>query len=88
METVELFGRNIVNCVEELIGNPAFKDHMSYVAGEKNTAGYAEGGNDAGQDEVERVFDEMCTAEFWRRLEVCLSLSPVALADEPTIRAS
>ncbi|KAH9911451.1 hypothetical protein B0H21DRAFT_829028 [Amylocystis lapponica] len=54
VETAELWKRNPVNCIRELIGNPAFKDVMKYTP-EKlyTTADHRPG---------ERIFDEMWRA--------------------------
>ena len=54
-EDLELWKRDPVECVRELIGNPAFKELMLYVPERV----YAENG---GQ---ERIYDEMWTADWW-----------------------
>ena len=54
-EEVELWRRNPVDCVKELMGNPAFRDAMSYVPERVYT-------DQAGTN---RVFDEMWTADWW-----------------------
>jgi len=55
VEEVELWRRNPVDCVRELIGNPAFKDGMKYTP-EKHY-----------EDEElnNRVYDEMATGDWW-----------------------
>ncbi|KAG1816422.1 uncharacterized protein BJ212DRAFT_1446949 [Suillus subaureus] len=54
-EEVELWSRDPVECMKELIGNPAFKADMAYSPGRA----YADR---AGQH---RVIDEMWTADWW-----------------------
>lgn len=54
-EDLELWKRDPVECIKDLIGNPAFRDLMSYVPQQAYTD--AEGKN--------RIFDEMWTADWW-----------------------
>ncbi|KAG2034075.1 hypothetical protein BDR03DRAFT_935443 [Suillus americanus] len=54
-EDVELWIRDPVECVKELIGNPSFKEDMAY----SPAKAYADR---AGQD---RIIDEMWTADWW-----------------------
>lgn len=60
VESVELWRRNPVACVEELIGNPAFKDFMAYgpERAYRDTAGET------------RVWDEMWTGDWWWEVQV------------------
>ena len=51
VEDLELWRQDPVECVTELIGNPAFKEYISYVPEHVYT-------DDAGQD---RIYDEMWT---------------------------
>jgi len=54
-EKLELWRRDPVECVKELLGNPALKDHMKYAPEQV-------------YEDVEgktRVFDEMWTANWW-----------------------
>jgi hypothetical protein len=60
VEDLELWRRDPVECVNELIGNPAFKEYISYVPEHVYT-------NAAGQD---RIFDEMWTADWWWKTQV------------------
>ena len=53
-ENVEVWRRDPVECVKELMGNPAFKNHMSYVAEHV----YLDKGGKV------RIFDEMWTADW------------------------
>lgn len=59
-EILHLWKRNPVECIRELIGNPAFRDHMQYVP-EKV---YED------EDGNVRIFDEMWTGEWWWNLQV------------------
>ncbi|KAG1838537.1 hypothetical protein DFJ58DRAFT_636757, partial [Suillus subalutaceus] len=61
-EEVELWSRDPVECVKELIGNPAFKEHMAY----SPAKAYADR---VGQH---RVIDEMWTADWWGEKQVRL----------------
>lgn len=61
-ENVEVWRRDVVECVEELIGNPAFKDYMSYVAEHV----YLD------KEGKVRIFDEMWTADWWWNTQVSL----------------
>lgn len=60
-EEIELWRRDPVECVRELIGNPAFKDHLAYLP--ERVYGDAKGGT--------RLYDEMWTAEWWWKVQVC-----------------
>ncbi|EIN11500.1 hypothetical protein PUNSTDRAFT_33358, partial [Punctularia strigosozonata HHB-11173 SS5] len=77
-EEVELWRRNPVDCVRDLIGNPAFKDLMSYVP-EKVYAD-AEG--------KVRLYDEMWTGDWWwniqDRLPEGATVTPVILSSDKT----
>ncbi|KII84510.1 hypothetical protein PLICRDRAFT_117586 [Plicaturopsis crispa FD-325 SS-3] len=72
---VELWRRNPVECIKELIGNPAFRDEMSYVAE------WVEEGD-------MRRIDEMCTADWWHEIQARLPpgtvVAPVILASDKT----
>ena len=59
-ETVELWRRNPVECVQELIGNPEFKHYMKY-------APYRLYMNDDGTDQC---WDEMATGSWWWDIQV------------------
>ncbi|KAF8798866.1 hypothetical protein BYT27DRAFT_7032834, partial [Phlegmacium glaucopus] len=54
-EKVELWRRDPVDCVMELLGNPAFKEFISYTPERVFS-------DNAGK---ERIFDEMWTADWW-----------------------
>lgn len=60
LEDLELWRRDPVECVNELMGNPAFKNYISYVPEHV----YAD---DVGQD---RIYDEMWTADWWWKTQV------------------
>jgi len=59
-EMVELWQRDPVECVEELIGNPALRDMMAY-APERADAD-AKGDN--------QIYDELWTGDWWWETQV------------------
>lgn len=61
VEEVELWSRDPIECIRELLGNPAFKDCMRYAP---------ERVFEDKEGEV-RVFDEMWTADWWWDTQVC-----------------
>ncbi|KAG2052203.1 hypothetical protein BDR06DRAFT_1057757 [Suillus hirtellus] len=77
-EDVELWSRDPVECVKELIGNPAFKEHMAY----SPAKAYADR---AGQH---RVIDEMWTADWWGEKQNALpegaTIAPIILSSDKT----
>ena len=54
-EEVELWMRDPLECIEELLSNPAFKDHVRYAPEKVYT-------DDVGGT---RIYDEMWTGEWW-----------------------
>lgn len=74
-ETVELWRRNPVECIQELIGNPEFKDFMKY-------APYRLYMNDDGTDQC---WDEMATGSWWWDVQVSYKGSLISDADEKRI---
>lgn len=61
-EDLELWIRDPVACIKELMSNPAFREHMAYAP--ERVYGTKEG------HEESRIFDEMWTAEWWWKLQV------------------
>ena len=59
-EMVELWRRDPVECVEELIGNPAFREMMAYVL----ECAYAD---PKGENQI---YNEMWTGEWWWETQV------------------
>ncbi len=59
-EDIELWQRDPVECIRELIGNPVFKDYLAYLP--EHVYMDPEG--------KERVYDEMWTADWWWELQV------------------
>ena len=59
-ETVELWRRNPVKCVQELIGNPDFKQYMKYTP-------YRLYMSDDGMDQC---WEEMATGSWWWDVQV------------------
>ena len=69
-EDLELWMRDPVECVKELVGNPAFKESMSFVPERV----YAEGNG------TNRIYDEMWTADWWWKTQVSVSSSQKIIA--------
>lgn len=61
-EELEVWMRDPVECVKELMKNPTFRDHMAYMAER------VYGTKDA--KESSRIFDEMWTANWWWETQV------------------
>jgi hypothetical protein len=57
---VELWYRDPVECIKEIIGNPAFKEFLAY-APERVFS------DEKGQD---RIYDEMWTSDWWWETQV------------------
>jgi hypothetical protein len=68
IEEVELWRRDPVKCVAELIGNPAFKDSMKY-APERH---YED------EELTIRIYDEMATGDWWWDVQVRVTVSDTA----------
>ncbi|KAI0821807.1 hypothetical protein BC628DRAFT_1278229, partial [Trametes gibbosa] len=77
-EKVELWQRNPVDCIRELMGNSAFRDLIGY-APERQ---YADAGG------KERIFSNMWTANWWWDVQKLLppgaTVAPVILASDKT----
>ncbi|KAJ7828595.1 Zn-finger domain-containing protein [Mycena olivaceomarginata] len=79
-EDLELWKRDPVECIKELLGNPAFREYMAYmperVYGNTSTS------------ESSRIIDEMWTAEWWweiqKKLPPGVVVSPVILTSDKT----
>ncbi|KAI6029102.1 hypothetical protein BKA83DRAFT_4461835 [Pisolithus microcarpus] len=75
---VELWRRDPVECVQELMGNPVFRDAMSYVPEHAYTD--ANGEN--------RIYDEMWTGDWWWDVQTKLPegavVAPVILSSDKT----
>lgn len=67
IEELEVWFRDPVKCVEELLGNPAFRETMTYAP--EKIFGNLEG--------TQEVWNEMHTAEWWWETQV--SAIPVAI---------
>jgi Plavaka transposase len=65
VKELELFHRNPIECVWELLGNPAFRDHIHYapehIYGDVSCS--------------ERIYNDMWTADWWWDLQVGFTLS-------------
>ncbi|KAK6995614.1 hypothetical protein R3P38DRAFT_3329919 [Favolaschia claudopus] len=64
-EDLELWMRDPVECIKELMGNPAFRDFMAYVPERVY-------GNEDGR-ESSRIWDEMWTANWWWEMQTQLT---------------
>ncbi|KAG1846744.1 hypothetical protein F4604DRAFT_1884130 [Suillus subluteus] len=77
-EEVELWSRDPVECVKELIRNPSFKADMAYTAARAYS-------DPAGEH---RVIDEMWTADWWGEKQKALpdgaTIAPIILASDKT----
>ncbi|KAF8152285.1 hypothetical protein B0H34DRAFT_111607, partial [Crassisporium funariophilum] len=77
-EELELWMRDPVECVRELMGNPAFKNFMAYAPEHIFT-------DEAG---TKRVFDEMWTADWWWNTQNDLlkgaTIAPLILSSDKT----
>ncbi|KDQ60095.1 hypothetical protein JAAARDRAFT_126057 [Jaapia argillacea MUCL 33604] len=62
VEELELWRRDPVECVRELIGNPMFRDHLSYMP----ELAYRD------QEGKVRIFDEMWTGDWWWKIQASL----------------
>ncbi|KAI0082439.1 hypothetical protein K474DRAFT_1585490 [Panus rudis PR-1116 ss-1] len=77
-ERLELWRRDPVECVRELIGNPDFRDAMAYSPQKV----FADMGRNV------RVYDEMWTGEWWWKKQTTLpkdaTIAPIILASDKT----
>ncbi|KAG1831930.1 hypothetical protein DFJ58DRAFT_848128 [Suillus subalutaceus] len=77
-EDVELWTRDPVECIRDLIGNPLFKEHMVYTPAQayKDHKG------------LHRVIDDMWTADWWcdkqKQLPKGATIAPVILTSDKT----
>ena len=70
-EALELWRRDSVECVSELIGNPTFKEYISYILEHVYT-------DDMGNI---RIYDEMWTSDWWWETQVsCRSYIDIILS--------
>lgn len=82
-ERLELWKRDPIECVKELIGNPLLKDHVAYAP--QKVFQHMDGA------ETDRVWDEMWTGDWWWDTQVsnCLNFcaeevnSPINRDDYP-----
>ncbi|KAJ7815457.1 Zn-finger domain-containing protein [Mycena leptocephala] len=78
VETLELWYRDPVDCIRELIGNPVFRDVMQYAPQKvfEDAAGKSE------------VINEMWTAAWWWKLQKLLppgaTIAPIILSSDKT----
>jgi hypothetical protein len=60
VERLELWLRDIVDCVRDLIGNPLFREHMAYAPEKVFRDLHA----------VRRIYDQSWTADWWHETQV------------------
>jgi Plavaka transposase len=77
-EVVELWSRDPVECVRELIGNPAFRDHVRYSPERL----YKD------KDGKDQVFDETWTGEWWWKVQVSGCVLPLLYIPKSHARLS
>ena len=65
IEVVELWHRNLIDCIREIIGNPALQDHLQYSPVKIFTNSSCD----------EQVFNEMRTAEWWWDVQVSVIIN-------------
>jgi hypothetical protein len=70
-EELELWMRDPVECIKELMSNPAFKDHMVYAP--ERVYSRKDG------KESSRIMDEMWTANWWWKLQVRNSFNKLGM---------
>ncbi|KAJ7235769.1 hypothetical protein C8J57DRAFT_1439347 [Mycena rebaudengoi] len=76
-EDLELWRRDPVECIKELIGNPSSQNYMAYVP----ELVYSEKSGNASS----RIIDEMWTADWWWEIQSTTNeLSPVILSSDKT----
>ncbi|KAH9951170.1 hypothetical protein B0H21DRAFT_685589 [Amylocystis lapponica] len=77
-EEVDLWMRDAVECIKELLGNPLFRESLVY----KPEQAYKD------QAGLHRIFDEMWTADWWwdmqKKLPAGAVIAPVILASDKT----
>ncbi len=69
MEDVELWRRDPVECIRELIGNPAFKNCLKYAPEQLFVD----------EEGAGRMYDEMWTGDWWWDTQVSARLLPSKL---------
>ncbi|KAJ2969768.1 hypothetical protein NUW54_g12884 [Trametes sanguinea] len=93
-ETVDLWVRDPVAIIRDLIGNPDFDGEIDYAPVEEFLDEIVQELNDAaerGRSEVDRILTEMNTANWWPRIQTLLArvfpdatIAPVILASDKT----
>ncbi|KAG2099222.1 uncharacterized protein F5147DRAFT_640620 [Suillus discolor] len=78
-EEVEIWMRDPVECVKDLIGNPTFKNHMAYAP----SRAYKDKGG------TQWLIDDMWTADWWwdkqKEMPEGATLAPIILASDKTL---
>ncbi|KAG8985278.1 hypothetical protein FRB94_003874, partial [Tulasnella sp. JGI-2019a] len=86
-ETLELWMRDPVQCVADLFGNPAFRDVIAYALVQETEVEEDGNGEDI-NEEADRFFDEMWSADWWWEAQAALpenaTVAPIILASDKT----
>ncbi|OBZ77534.1 hypothetical protein A0H81_01917, partial [Grifola frondosa] len=83
-ETLDVWARNPVEVVAELLGNPEFKDELEYAPAEVYMGAEMEG------MDPDRLFEEMSASDWWNRVQTSgdlpkeATIAPVILASDKT----
>ncbi|KAH9847915.1 hypothetical protein C2E23DRAFT_764435 [Lenzites betulinus] len=90
-ETLDCWSRDPVEVITDLLGNPEFRGEQRYAPYTQLLEELAAELEGADEEEHDRVFDEMASTEWWRRLQQELSknhphatIAPVILASDKT----
>lgn len=59
-EDLEIWARNPVDCVQEILGNPSFADEVAYAPRREFMD----------EEMKKRVYTEMATADWWWKVQV------------------
>ncbi|KAI0317890.1 hypothetical protein OF83DRAFT_1171609 [Amylostereum chailletii] len=94
-ESVDVWARDPVEVIADLMANPAFKDHMAYAPVEKfeehepvNPSPTDRPDDHDDEEDGDFVIDEMWTTDWWRRVQALLppgaTVVPVILTSDKT----
>lgn len=61
-EVLEFWTRDPIECIQELISNPTYKDHMAYTP--ERAYDHIDGTSES------RIWDEMWTGDWWWNIQV------------------
>lgn len=76
-EVFDCWARDPVKIIADLLGNPEFQGEQKYAPYLQHLEELSGQLDGADEEERDRIFDEMASAEWWRRLQVInISLQP------------